>query len=225
MNIKQEDLFFLNEEKLNIKIGKKTFKINQIKLIELTNFQLYIEFVLSTLQEITNLDWFYDRDAEKINEKVLLKYSANRVLLRAAYELLKKQSFERKFYYELFDLNENDNIITAVLKWPLKLLYKFLNYIHIKIFFKLSYNYFLKNILPENFLAIWYGTLLINVEGIKKKVEKISTDYKAYFQVRQLSLTTLFQGHQTKQVKRYIAKVNPATGIIGKYDTIKSIFV
>lgn len=228
VKIKQNNLFFLNNEKIEVEIGtgkkKKIFNIRQIPLVELGDFQKYWTLILSALGGILGSEWFIDTDNIKINEKLLIQHSSNIILLNASYELLKRQCFRRRFFPEMFSSTPNDNLISIIFKIPLILLYKFLNYIHIKIFWKLSHKFFIRNINGVQLAMLWYGTLLINVEGPKKKVDLIRKDSEKYFQVKPLSLKTLFPDHKVKTQTRFVQKIKP-DGFVGIFDTKTSKFL
>ena len=230
IDIKQRNLFFLNQEYIRITVGEdqifdkdcnpvlnekkeptftkgKVFLIRQISVGRYEYFSERLSILLFSLSGIFGKENFIESyEPFKINEQLVLKHASNLLLQRVVYEMLRESCFKRKFYYEMFKLNERDNVFTAILKQPIKLLFWLLNKIHIGMVWKLSFKYFINHIKSQELLSIFFGVLLINVEGPKKKVSQIAREIERFLGVKRLSLQNLFKGYQTKTDKRFISR-------------------
>jgi hypothetical protein len=235
IHIKQENLFFLNGETIRIEIGQKqifdkdkypvlefnpatgkaeptftkgkVFLIQQIPIGKYLYFTQKLSMLMFALSGLFGSEEFILKEEPlKINEKLIMKYSGNKLLLKVCYELLKECGYKRKFYYEMFRINETDNMFSALLKQPLKLLFWLLNKAQEKICFRMSFNYFVDNVYSQDLVAIFFGVLLINVEGPKKKVKEMAEAMTKFSGVRPLSMQTLFQGYRPEGNKGYISR-------------------
>lgn len=221
--IKRENQFYLNRENAIIIVGKKVFKIRQIPLGRKKYFLHKLFIIGHTLADLFGDELFMlESDPLKLNDKLLIMYLGHETMMRACYALLKETGWKRKFYYEMFWLTKNDNVITAILKQPLKMLFWILNKCHEKFVFNMSYRYMINNIFEQELLAIWYGVYLINVEGPKKKIYEMTRDMEKYFQVTLLNMRKLYPGYRGQgSTGRWISQTGK-DGYMELVDTKKS---
>ena len=78
---------------------------------------------------------------------------------------------------------------------------------HISICFELAFRYFINNVVAQELLTIFFGVLLINVEGPKKKVKQLAREIEKFLGAKQLSLQNLFKGYQVKTDSRFSSEM------------------